>query len=78
MTTFNVDGLSVFYREAGPKHVPTVLLLHGLPSSSRMFEPLSMVTNPDEDWSFVNGRAQLLMGELASGPVAERCVASGS
>jgi len=35
-----VDGLSIFYRKAGPKDAPTVLLLHGLPSSSRMFEPL--------------------------------------
>src|SRR5450755_1433765 len=38
--TIQVDGLSIFYREAGPKGAPTVLLLHGLPSSSRMFEPL--------------------------------------
>src|SRR5207245_5305254 len=35
-----VDRLSIFYREAGPKDAPTILLLHGLPSSSRMFEPL--------------------------------------
>ena len=38
--TVQVDGLSIFYREAGPKGAPTILLLHGLPSSSRMFEPL--------------------------------------
>jgi len=38
--TISVDGLSIFYREAGPKDAPTLLLLHGLPSSSRMFEPL--------------------------------------
>src|SRR5580704_1310709 len=38
--TVQVDGLSIFYREAGPKDAPTLLLLHGLPSSSRMFEPL--------------------------------------
>src|SRR5205823_9449253 len=38
--TVQVDGLSIFYREAGPKSAPTILLLHGLPSSSRMFEPL--------------------------------------
>jgi pimeloyl-ACP methyl ester carboxylesterase len=38
--TTQVDGLSIFYREAGPKEAPTLLLLHGLPSSSRMFEPL--------------------------------------
>jgi len=35
-----VDGLSIFYREAGPKDAPVLLLLHGLPSSSRMYEPL--------------------------------------
>src|SRR5213082_999592 len=35
-----IDGLSIFYREAGAKDAPTLLLLHGLPSSSRMFEPL--------------------------------------
>src|SRR3954471_3949810 len=38
--TIPIDGLSIFYREAGPKDAPTILLLHGLPSSSRMFEPL--------------------------------------
>ena len=38
--TVKVDGLSVFYRETGPKAAPTILLLHGLPSSSRMFQPL--------------------------------------
>ncbi len=38
--TVKVDGLSIFYREAGPKDAPTLLLLHGLPSSSRMFESL--------------------------------------
>ena len=37
-----VDNLSVFYREAGPNEAPPILLLHGLPSSSRMFEPLLM------------------------------------
>jgi pimeloyl-ACP methyl ester carboxylesterase len=38
--TTQVDGLSIFYREAGPADAPPLLLLHGLPSSSRMFEPL--------------------------------------
>src|ERR1044072_510587 len=38
--TIQIDGLSIVYREAGPKDAPTILLLHGLPSSSRMFEPL--------------------------------------
>ena len=35
-----VDGLSIFYREAGRADAPTLLLLHGFPSSSRMYEPL--------------------------------------
>jgi hypothetical protein len=38
--TAQIDGLSIFYREAGPKNAPTLLLLHGLPSSSRMFASL--------------------------------------
>jgi pimeloyl-ACP methyl ester carboxylesterase len=35
-----VDGLTLFYREAGPKGAPTVVLLHGFPSSSHMFREL--------------------------------------
>jgi pimeloyl-ACP methyl ester carboxylesterase len=35
-----IDGMSLFFREAGPIEAPTLLLLHGLPSSSRMFAPL--------------------------------------
>lgn len=38
--TIDVRGLKIFYREAGPADAPTVLLLHGFPSSSRMWEPL--------------------------------------
>ena len=38
--TIKVDGLSIFYREAGRKDAPALLLLHGLPSSSRMYETL--------------------------------------
>ena len=38
--TTQIEGLSIFYREAGPKDASTLLLLHGFPSSSRMFEPL--------------------------------------
>jgi pimeloyl-ACP methyl ester carboxylesterase len=38
--TIRIDGLSIFYRETGRKDAPTLLLLHGLPSSSRMFQPL--------------------------------------
>ena len=35
-----IDGLDIFYREAGPRDAPVILLLHGFPSSSRMYEPL--------------------------------------
>ena len=38
--TVKVNGLSVFYREAGLKEAPVILFLHGLPSSSRMFQPM--------------------------------------
>lgn len=38
--TIDVDGLDIFYREAGPRDAPAVLLLHGFPSSSRMYETL--------------------------------------
>jgi pimeloyl-ACP methyl ester carboxylesterase len=38
--TAQIDGISIAYREAGPKNAPTLLLLHGVPSSSRMFEAL--------------------------------------
>ncbi len=38
--TIEVDGQSIFYREAGPKDAPTILLLHGFPTSSHMFRNL--------------------------------------
>src|SRR5271170_4705659 len=38
--SMTVDGVEVFYREAGPKDAPTVVLLHGFPSSSREFDTL--------------------------------------
>ncbi len=38
--TVKVDGLDIFYREAGPKNAPTLLLLHGFPASSHMFRNL--------------------------------------
>lgn len=36
----DVDGFNIFYREAGPKDAPALLLLHGFPSSSHMFRDL--------------------------------------
>jgi len=38
--TVKVDGLNVFYREAGPADAPVLLLLHGFPTSSQMFRNL--------------------------------------
>jgi pimeloyl-ACP methyl ester carboxylesterase len=38
--TVKVGDLDIFYREAGPKNAPTVLLLHGFPTSSQMFRNL--------------------------------------
>lgn len=38
--TVIIKNLSIFYREAGPRDAPTLLLLHGYPSSSRMFDTL--------------------------------------
>jgi len=38
--TVQVHGLSIFYREAGDPKAPTLLLLHGFPSSSRMYDRL--------------------------------------
>jgi pimeloyl-ACP methyl ester carboxylesterase len=38
--TIEVDGVEIFYREAGPKDAPIILLLHGFPTSSHMFRNL--------------------------------------
>jgi pimeloyl-ACP methyl ester carboxylesterase len=38
--TARVDEVDVFYREAGPANAPTLLLLHGFPTSSNMFRNL--------------------------------------
>ena len=38
--TKTIDGISIFYREAGSPSAPTVLLLHGFPTSSHMFRNL--------------------------------------
>ena len=38
--TVEINGLDIFYREAGPKDATTILLLHGFPTSSHMFRNL--------------------------------------
>jgi pimeloyl-ACP methyl ester carboxylesterase len=40
--TAAVDGLKVFYRQAGDSRAPTVLLLHGFPTSSHMYRDLML------------------------------------
>jgi len=44
--TQDVDGLKIFYREAGASAAPTILLLHGFPTSSHMFRDLIPVLAP--------------------------------
>jgi pimeloyl-ACP methyl ester carboxylesterase len=38
--TADVDGFTIFYREAGALEAPKLLLLHGFPSASHMFRDL--------------------------------------
>ena len=38
--TKTIDGIKIFYREAGPVNAPVVVLLHGFPTSSHMFRNL--------------------------------------
>ncbi|WP_261305007.1 alpha/beta fold hydrolase [Paenibacillus andongensis] len=50
MTTYHyleVEGLSVFYREAGDPNKPVILLLHGFPTSSHMFRDLIPILEKD-------------------------------
>ena len=41
-----VDGVGIFYREAGPQDAPSIVLLHGFPSSSREFDTLIPLLAP--------------------------------
>ena len=43
----NVDGLNIFYREAGDPKAPAIVLLHGFPTSSHMFRNLIPILAPD-------------------------------
>jgi pimeloyl-ACP methyl ester carboxylesterase len=70
-----VGDVSVFYREAGPKHAPTVLLLHGFPSSSHQYRQLIQILGdelhvvapdyPGFGFSEVQGEFQYSFDKLA-------------
>ncbi len=45
--TIEIDGLDIFYREAGPKDAPVLLLLHGFPSSSHQYRELIALLSDD-------------------------------
>jgi len=49
--TVEIDGLEIFYREAGPKDAPSILLLHGFPTSSHMFR--NLISELSQDFHLV-------------------------
>ena len=49
--TVKINGLNIFYREAGPKNAPTILLLHGFPASSHMFR--NLIQTLSDEFHFV-------------------------
>jgi hypothetical protein len=49
--TVPIDGVDVFYREAGPKDGPVLILLHGFPTSSHMFRDL--ITRLDDKYHII-------------------------
>lgn len=49
--TIDVDNVTIFYREAGDRRNPTILLLHGFPSSSHMYRDL--ITDLANDFHLV-------------------------
>jgi pimeloyl-ACP methyl ester carboxylesterase len=58
--TADVDGLTVFYREAGAADAPTLVLLHGFPSASHMFrggEHVSCMVTDAVSLAFAGKRA---------------------
>jgi hypothetical protein len=51
--TAKVDNIDIFYREAGDPGKPTLLLLHGFPTSSQMFRNLIPVLA--DDYHLIDG-----------------------
>ncbi len=49
--TIEVDGLDIFYREAGPVGAPVILMLHGFPTSSHMFR--NLITSLSDEFHIV-------------------------
>jgi len=45
--TASINGVNIFYRESGPKDAPTILLLHGFPTSSHMYRNLIPILNKE-------------------------------
>lgn len=56
--TTKADGVEIFYREAGDKNAPVVLLLHGFPSSS--FQYRNLITKLAGDYRVIVGAYQSL------------------
>ena len=69
--TTEIDGLEIFYREAGPEGAPNVLLLHGFPTSSHMYRNLI----PALRQGGIYARRIELRVVAAPGPAAERAAA---
>jgi pimeloyl-ACP methyl ester carboxylesterase len=49
--TIDIDGIEIFYREAGPQDAPNILLLHGYPSSSFQFR--NFIPALADRWHFI-------------------------
>ena len=58
--SMQIDGLIVAYREAGPPKAPTVLLLHGFPSSSRMYQRLFPLLSDRYHFPLLSDRYHLI------------------
>lgn len=47
----NINGLEIFYRDAGPKDAPVIVLLHGYPTSSHMFR--NLIENLSDEYRLI-------------------------